>query len=79
MEHDTIVVLDYGKSASQTGHLIARGIRSGGVYSEIVPVDQFDNYMSINRDHVKGIVLPGAPDFVHQDTAPKPPGTVEYE
>ena len=71
MEHDTIVVLDYGKSASQTGHLIARGIRSGGVYSEIVPVDQFDNYMSGNT-RVKGIVLPGAPDFVNQDAAPKP-------
>lgn len=69
-EHDTILVLDYGSSASQTGHLIARGIRSANVYSEIVDEDEMKR--RADDPSVKGFVLPGAPDFVHQDTAPKP-------
>src|SRR3989338_2837119 len=68
--HDTILVLDYGTSASQTGHLIARGIRSANVYSEIVYEDEMKRRAGDSL--VKGFVLPGAPDFVHQPTAPKP-------
>ncbi len=69
-DHDTILVLDYGTSASQTGHLIARGIRSANVYSEIVYEDEMKKRALDSS--IKGFVLPGAPDFVHQDSAPKP-------
>ena len=63
MEHEKIVVLDFG---GQYAHLIANQIRRLGVYSEIrdadTPADKLKKY--------KGIVLSGGPMSVYDKDAP---------
>ena len=63
MEHEKIVVLDFG---GQYAHLIANRIRRLGVYSEIrdadTPADKLKKY--------KGIILSGGPMSVYDKDAP---------
>lgn len=66
--HDTIVVLDFG---SQYAQLIARRIREGQVYCELLP-------WSASREEVlsrnpSGFVLSGGPSSVYAPQAPQVP------
>ncbi len=64
---EKILVLDFG---SQYTQLIARRIREGRVYSEIVPFNTpLDKIKSFRP---KGIVLSGGPSSVYGDGAPVP-------
>lgn len=64
MEHQKIVVLDFG---GQYAHLIANRVRRLGVYSEIrepeVSADELREY--------KGIILSGGPQSVYDEASPK--------
>jgi GMP synthase (glutamine-hydrolysing) len=65
VNHQTIVVLDFG---SQFTQLIARRLRELSVYCEILP---FDTPMAdIERRHPAGIVLSGGPKSVSDPGAP---------
>ena len=65
MNHQTIVVLDFG---SQFTQLIARRLRELSVYSEILPFDT--SLADIKRRNPVGIVLSGGPKSVSDTGAP---------
>ena len=67
MDHDSIVVLDFGAQYSQ---LIARRVRECGVYSQIVPFTTPAE--EIKRMGVKGIILSGGPASVKTPGSPRP-------
>lgn len=62
MKHESIVIVDYG---SQYTQLIARRIRSLGVYTEIISSARVPEYSF--GTNVRGIVLSGSPRSVTQD------------
>lgn len=67
MHEEKILVLDFG---SQYTQLIARRVRDGKVYSEIVP---FNTPMEkIRSFNPKGIILSGGPSSVYDEGAPAP-------
>jgi GMP synthase (glutamine-hydrolysing) len=66
VNHQTIVVLDFG---SQFTQLIARRLRELSVYSEILPFDT--SLAEIARRHPVGIVLSGGPKSVSEPGAPQ--------
>ena len=66
MERDTIAILDFG---SQYTQLIARRLRELQVYSEILPPRTKARALAERR--VRGVVLSGGPDSVHQRGAPR--------
>lgn len=66
MERDTIAILDFG---SQYTQLIARRLRELQVYSEILPPGT--KAESLAARGVRGVVLSGGPDSVHQRGAPR--------
>lgn len=66
-ELDKILILDFG---SQYTQLIARRIREGHVYSEIVPFNV--SIRKIKEFQPKGIVLSGGPSSVYDDSSPLP-------
>lgn len=70
MKYDTILVLDFG---GQYCHLIGRGIRENGVYSEIVAHDIKLEEIALLKEkfNVKGLVLSGGPASVYEVCAPK--------
>src|SRR5690349_20132182 len=63
--HDRILILDFG---SQYTHLIARRIREGRVYSQILPCTT--SLATIEAYRPKGIVLSGGPSSVYDRNAP---------
>ncbi len=65
MNHDTLVILDYG---SQYTQLIARKARELGVYSIIVPYRVSTSDVAALQP--KGIVLSGGPNSVYDQDAP---------
>jgi len=66
MQRDTIAILDFG---SQYTQLIARRLRELQVYSEILPPRTKARDLAARG--IKGIVLSGGPDSVHQRGAPR--------
>ncbi len=66
MERDTIAILDFG---SQYTQLIARRLRELQVYSEILPADTMPAALRARR--LRGVVLSGGPDSVHDKRAPR--------
>ncbi|WP_029521350.1 glutamine-hydrolyzing GMP synthase [Persephonella sp. IF05-L8] len=67
MEHQGIVILDFG---SQYTQLIARRIREIHVYSEILPYNA--SVEEIKKHNPKGIIFSGGPASVYEPGAPKP-------
>jgi GMP synthase (glutamine-hydrolysing) len=66
MERDTIAILDFG---SQYTQLIARRLRELQVYSEILAPGTKPRALRARR--LRGIVLSGGPDSVHDRGAPR--------
>jgi GMP synthase (glutamine-hydrolysing) len=74
MAHDGIVILDYG---SQFTQLIARRIRSKGVFSQILPWNAAPGAVLAARP--RGVILSGGPASVFEPGAPTlPPGLWEW-
>ena len=57
-DRDKIIIIDFG---SQVTKLIARRIRDLGVYSEIIPPNDFKK---IKYKNIKGIIFSGGPSTV---------------
>lgn len=66
VQHDTILILDFG---SQYTQLIARRVRESNVYCEILPFDTPKE--AILAREPKGIILSGGPASVYDADAPK--------
>ncbi len=66
--HDRILILDFG---SQYTQLIARRIREGRVYSQILPCTA--SLATIEAYRPKGIILSGGPSSVYDVKAPRVP------
>jgi GMP synthase (glutamine-hydrolysing) len=71
VDHDSIVILDYGSQYSQ---LIARRVREANVYSELLPHDVAWDEVEPLRP--KGIILSGGPSSVYEPGAPMMPDWV---
>ncbi len=71
MEHQGIVILDFG---SQYTQLIARRIRESHVFSEILPFNA--SIEEIKKHNPKGIIFSGGPASVYEPDAPKPDSEV---
>lgn len=66
MQHETVIVLDFG---GQYNQLIARRVREAHVYSEILPYTaSLDRIRSVNP---KGIIFTGGPANVFAEDAPR--------
>ncbi len=66
MQHETIIILDFG---SQYTQLIARRIREQGVYCEIHPFHLSAEAIAAKRP--MGVILSGGPSSVTDDDAPR--------
>lgn len=64
---DKILVVDFG---SQYNQLIVRRIRSLGVFSELVSVEQAQLQIG-NDKSIKGIIFSGGPNSVYDNNSPK--------
>ena len=71
MQHQTIVVLDYGSQYSQ---LICRRVREAQVYAELIPWDRAGELLPKLRP--QGIILSGSPHSVYEAGAPTLPAAV---
>lgn len=71
IEHDTVIVLDFG---SQYTQLIARRVRELGVYCELLPHDA--PYAEISRLNPRAFILSGGPASAYEDGAPALPSYV---
>lgn len=63
--HDTVIILDFG---SQYTQLIARRIRSFGVYCKILPFDT--PFEEVLGHGPKGLILSGGPSSVYDEGSP---------
>ena len=75
MQHDKILILDFG---SQVTQLIARRVREAHVLSEVHPCDVTDEWV---RQHaadgsLKGVILSGSHASVYEETTDKAPQAV---
>jgi GMP synthase (glutamine-hydrolysing) len=71
MQHDKILILDFG---AQYAQLIARRVREAGVYCELHPFDVSEQFI---RDfNPRGIILSGGPNSVTEEETPRPPEVV---
>lgn len=66
-----ILILDFGAQYTQ---LIARRVREGGVYCEILPWDVTD--AEVREFGAKGIILSGGPESVTESNGPSAPRAV---
>ena len=64
----SVLVIDFG---SQVTQLIARRVREGGVYSEIVPYSRAE--AALDRFHPRGVILSGGPASVAEMGTPRAP------
>ncbi|MFN8489250.1 MAG: glutamine-hydrolyzing GMP synthase [Caldilineaceae bacterium] len=72
MNHQTILVLDYGSQYSQ---LICRRVREAQVYAEMISWDRAEE--ALQKRQPVGIILSGGPNSVYEPNAPTlPPGVV---
>jgi GMP synthase (glutamine-hydrolysing) len=71
LQHDAIVILDFGSQYSQ---LIARRVRERGVYSELYAWDSPAE--KVLGSQPKGFILSGGPASVYEPGAPGLPGYV---
>ena len=71
MEHDRILILDFG---SQVTQLIARRLRESGVYCEVWPYTA--SIERIAGFGAKGIIFSGGPASVTEGASPRPPAGV---
>jgi GMP synthase (glutamine-hydrolysing) len=69
IEH--ILIIDFGAQYTQ---LIARRVREGGVYAEIVPFNKAD--AMLDRPGLKAVILSGGPASVAQEASPRAPSRV---
>ncbi len=72
MNHDQILILDFG---SQLTQLIARRLRELHVYCEVHPCDVSDHWLGdyLHKNSVKGIVLSGSHASAYADQTDKAP------
>ncbi len=75
MQHDKILILDFG---SQVTQLIARRVREAHVLSEVHPCDVSDEWLReyAKDGSLKGIILSGSHASVYEDTTDKAPQAV---
>jgi len=71
MNHDRILILDYG---SQVTQLIARRVREAGVYCEIHPGDLSDE--AVRAFAPRGVVLSGSHQSAYEDETGRAPAAV---
>ena len=67
---DTILIIDFG---SQVTQLIARRLREGGIYTEILPSTLADETVLQTNPGIKGIILSGGPNSVTHVDTPRAP------
>ena len=75
MQHDKILILDFG---SQVTQLIARRVREAHVYCEVHPCDVSEEWVrSYAADgHLKGVILSGSHASLWEDETLRAPGLV---
>ncbi|MFD0667381.1 glutamine-hydrolyzing GMP synthase [Ramlibacter sp. MAHUQ-53] len=75
MQHDKILILDFG---SQVTQLIARRVREAHVYSEVHPCDVTDDWVRqyAADGKLKGVILSGSHASVYEDSTDKAPQAV---
>ncbi|HEY8049940.1 MAG TPA: glutamine-hydrolyzing GMP synthase [Ramlibacter sp.] len=75
MNHDKILILDFG---SQVTQLIARRVREAHVYCEVQPCDAGDDFVrSFAADgHLKGVILSGSHASLWEDETLRAPRAV---
>ena len=66
MEHEVVIVLDFG---GQYNQLIARRVRDCGVYCEVLPYTA--SMERIRAKKPKGIIFTGGPNSVYAEDAPR--------
>ena len=71
MNHDKILILDFG---SQYNQLIARRIRENSVYCELKPF--FTSVEEIKKFNPKGIIFSGGPNSVYAQNSPDVPDEI---
>ncbi|RIK42601.1 MAG: glutamine-hydrolyzing GMP synthase, partial [Chloroflexi bacterium] len=71
MQHQRIIVIDYG---SQYTQLICRRVREAQVYAEIIPWERVDELLPGLRP--AGIILSGGPNSVYDPGAPTLPQSI---
>src|SRR5512141_921795 len=75
MQHDKILILDFG---SQVTQLIARRVREAHVFCEVHPCDVSDDWVRqfAADGTLKGVILSGSHASVYEDTTDKAPPAV---
>ncbi|HET8747852.1 MAG TPA: glutamine-hydrolyzing GMP synthase [Ramlibacter sp.] len=75
MQHDKILILDFG---SQVTQLIARRVREAHVYSEVHPCDVSDEWVRqyAADGSLKGVILSGSHASVYEESTDKAPQAV---
>ena len=75
MEHQKILILDFG---SQVTQLIARRVREAHVFCEVHPCDVTDDWIRqyAAEGSLKGVILSGSHASVYEDTTDKAPQAV---
>ena len=75
MQHQSILILDFG---SQVTQLIARRVREAHVYCEVHPCDVSSDWVRdfVAKNGVKGIILSGSHASVHDDATDRAPQSV---